>query len=123
MPIYMKVDGIMSKPGAQQYPGANAFVSQIRAAHPRGVGMILVGESSKELIRSGQSRNGIIAILIGLLLPAVQKFDSGAHGDLSMLKGALGPAGQIGLLMGDGSVRTIGGSSGPSMVFHTITWA
>ena len=122
MPIYMKVDGIVDKPNAQPYPGAGALVTQLRKAHPRGVGLVLIGHSSTQRVLTGQAGNGTTAILIGLLLPAVQKFDTGVHGDLLLLKGALGPTGQIGVLMGDGSVRQIGGATGPVVAYQKVTW-
>jgi hypothetical protein len=123
MPIYMKVDGIFSKPGAQPYPGANALVDRVRKAFPRGVGMLVIGESSKEMVRSGKTSGGTNAILIGLLLPAVRKFDSGAHADMALLKGALGPTGQIGVLMGDGSVRPVAGAAGPGIGCDKFDWS
>ena len=122
MPVYMKVDAIVDKPAARPYPGAGALVTQIRKAYPRGVGLVLIGQATNERVLAGNAGNGIIAILIGLLLPAVQKFDSGATGDLMVLKGALGPTGQIGVVMGDGSVRQVGGATGPVIAFQKVTW-
>ena len=49
--------------------------------------------------------NGIIAILIGLLLPAVQRLDSS---DLASLETALKSGGTLGFVMADGSVREAG---------------
>ena len=123
MPIYMKVDGIVDRAGTQPYPGAMALVTQVRKLHPRGVGFVLIGQSQKPKFRAGKADNGIIAILIGLQQPAVQSFDVGSHGDVSLLKGALAPTGRIGVLMGDGSVRPIAGATGPAITFDKFDWS
>ncbi len=123
MPIYMKVDGILEKPGVRAYAGATALAAEVRKAFPRGVGLVLIGQSSKERMLTGTTDKGIIAVLIGLLLPAVQKFEAGGHGDMALLKGALGPTGQIAVVMGDGSVKPIGGASGQALGnFGSISW-
>lgn len=82
-----EVDAIVDKPAARPYPGASALVTQIRKAHPRGVGLVLIGQATNERVLAGNAGNGIIVILIGLLLLVVQKFDAGAAGDLAVLKG------------------------------------
>ena len=121
MPIDMKVDGIMAKPGSQPYGGAAALVKAVRDAHPRGASVLVIAESSRPFVRITKNDKGIIAILIGLLLPAVQKLDGSAPSDLQLLKGALATGGKLGFVMGDGSVKPAGGTAA-GFVFHTIDW-
>ena len=52
---------------------------------------------------------GIIAILIGLLLPAVQKLALPGSPDILSLRGNLSANGKIGLVTADGSVRQVDG--------------
>ncbi len=50
-------------------------------------------------------------MLIGLLLPAVQRMEKPGASDLQLLRGVLPPDGGIGIVMGDGSVRVLLASS------------
>ncbi len=108
---YMKFDGI-KKPGSSfeeitwtVYGGAGDMVKSVSRSHPQGVDGILVGLLKVPGYHITVGSNGIIAILIGLLLPAVKGVAANNSPELRTLSAALKPQGQIAFAMGDGSVR------------------
>ncbi len=68
-------DAVLHKPFKPQYPGMSldAIAAQIRSRYPAGVTRIVIIPATQSGWSLVPNSKGIIAILIGLLLPAVQK--------------------------------------------------
>ncbi len=121
MPIYMQIDGIKSVT-MKPYAGAASLVTEVRKTHPRGVDQILIGEAAKPGFAIVQNKQGIIAILIGLLQPSVQKLEAPGSSDLQLLRGAAKPTGAVGIMMGDGSVRSLFGPREALKGYAEVEW-
>ena len=97
------------------------MVQEVRKSYPGGVDLALIGLAASPRYKVVKTRNGIIAILIGLLLPAVQRIASPNSADLAVLKGAVNASkGSINVVLADGGVRSIYGQAGHFIDYDDI---
>ncbi|MGB7068112.1 MAG: hypothetical protein WBD22_01335 [Pyrinomonadaceae bacterium] len=64
--------------------------------HPGGVDLVVIGSTARPGVMEIKQPNWIIAILIGLLLPASQKVNAIKSSEITNLKPLLRPGGKIG---------------------------
>lgn len=89
------------------YPGPDKLVRNVREAQPKGVHAILIGSRRVPGYRFTVDTNGVTVILLGMLLPAVQKAREPRSAERKLLAGMLVPGGEIGFGMNDGKRKWI----------------
>jgi len=95
-------------------------VYEIRRSHPGGCDHILIGHSRVQGMKITQDSGGIIAVLIGLLLPAIETLTDGTSNTVAFLETALRPGGTVGFVMADGTVRNVHGQVGHREILNNV---
>src|SRR5437016_3326714 len=86
-------------------------VFEIRREHPGGANYILIGLAANQGMKIVKTGPGTLTVLIGLLIPGIDKITDGTSNTLTFLETALRPGGAVGFVMADGSVRNARGPS------------
>ncbi len=97
------------------FAGTAAFAAAMRHSQPAGVHGILIGLSPVPLQQPVSGKEGTTGVLVGLLLPAVQRLLDPASSELLLLAEALRPGGWIGVRLADGGLLPLG--KGTASVF------
>lgn len=92
----------------QPFASMAEFVAAVRRSQPAGVHGILIGLHPLPRQQPVAGKDGTVGILIGLLLPAVQRLIEPGSSELVLLAGALRQGGWLGFVGADGSFQPLG---------------
>jgi hypothetical protein len=91
--------------GVRRSANIRALVREIRILYPAGVSTVLIGSGPITGFKTPLAPNGTSAVLIGLLLPAVQKIRQAVSPERELLKGVVKSGGTLAFVMSDGTVQ------------------